>query len=92
MLMILFGSILETASSLIYFKESAGMHMKLILCFILATDNRVLQCKGKKAIQQFQTESEMFAAQEKYQVLAESRERAGCTSKVLEQEDLWKKE
>jgi len=34
----------------------------------------------------------MFAAQEKYQVLAESRERAGCTSKVLEQEDLWKKE
>lgn len=64
-------------SSLIYFKEPAATHLKRILCFIPATGNRVSQRKGKKPIQQFQTESEMFVAQEKYQVLAESRERTG---------------
>lgn len=55
-------------------KESAALHMKLILCFALATDNRVSQCKGKEVIQQFQIESQMFVAQKEYQVLAEYRD------------------
>ena len=46
--MILLESTLETASSLIYFKESAAMHMKLILCFIPATDNRVIIVQRQK--------------------------------------------
>lgn len=71
-LMIYWNQALQTTSSPIYFKESAALHMKLILCFALATDNRVSQCKD--VIQQFQMESQMFATQKKYQVLAESRD------------------
>lgn len=67
-------STLKTASSPIYFKESAALHMKLILRFALATDNRISQCKGKEVIQQLQMESQMFVAQRKYQVLAESKD------------------
>lgn len=70
----LLESTLKTASSPIYFKESAALHMKLILCFALATDNRISQCKGKEVIQQLQMESQMFVAQRKYQVLAESKD------------------
>lgn len=70
----LLESTLKTASSSIYFKESAALHMKLILCFALATDNRISQCKGKEVIQQLQMESQMFVGQRKYQVLAESKD------------------
>lgn len=70
----LLESTLQTAFSPLYFKESAALHMKLILCFAPATDNRVSRCKGKEVIQQFQMESQMFVAQKEYQVLAEYRD------------------